>query len=111
VTVVAGETETVAISVIPLSGDETLSLNLTWPSGILSSPTVEASLKPTNCGSAQSLSFTIAENSASYSSNSIAAGYYTLSLLLKEGTTVVAGKTDIIRILSNQTTSETYNFT
>jgi len=110
VTVAAGKTESLEITVIPLSGDGSLSLTVSWPSGVLSSPSIEASLTPTTGGSAQSLSFMIADNSASYSSNSIDAGYYTLSLCLKDGGVVVGGKTDSVRIIAGQTTTGSYTF-
>jgi len=111
VAVTAGKTESLEITVIPLSGDGSLSLTVSWPSGVLSSgPSIEASLTPTTGGSAQSLSFTIADNSASYSANSIAAGYYTLSLCLKDGGLVVGGKTDSVRIIAGQTTTGSYIF-
>jgi hypothetical protein len=109
VAVTAGKTESLEITVIPLSGDGTLSLTVSWPSGVLSSPSIEASLTPTTGGSAQSLSFTIADNSASYSSDFIA-GYYTLSLCLKDGGVVVGGKTDSVRIIAGQTTTGSYTF-
>ena len=110
VAVTAGKTESLGITVIPLSGDGTLSLAVSWPSEALSSPSIEASLKPTTGGSAQSLSFTIADNSASYSSNSIVAGYYTLSLCLKDGGLVVGGKTDTVRIIKGELTTGSYTF-
>ena len=111
VAVTAGKTESLEITVIPLSGDGSLSLTVSWPSGVLSSgPSIEASLTPTTGGSAQSLSFTIiADNSASYSSDFIA-GYYTLSLCLKDGGVVVGGKTDSVRIIAGQTTTGSYTF-
>ena len=110
VAVTAGKTESLGITVIPLSGNGSLSLTVSWPSGVLSSPTVEASLTPTTGGSAQSLSFTIiADNSASYSSDFIA-GYYTLSLCLKDGGVVVGGKTDTVRIIKGELTTGSYTF-
>jgi hypothetical protein len=56
------------------------------------------------------MTFTVSSTSASYTSSSIPAGYYTLAISLNDGSTNVAGKTDIVRIVSGQTTSGTYTW-
>lgn len=111
-TVTSGGTANVSISVQPLSGNGTLTINMTWPSGVIASPAVVASLTPTT-GTAIpiKMTFTVNTTSASYTSSTIPSGYYTLAISLNDGSTNVAGKTEMVRIVSCQTTSGTYNFT
>jgi hypothetical protein len=110
VTVTNGRTTDTAVTVRPLTGNGTLTVNLTWPSDVLVNPQVVATLKPTT-GTTQTLNFTVNATSANFSSSTLAAGYYTLSIALNEGTTTVAGKAETVRIVADQTTTGIYNFT
>lgn len=109
VTVINGRTTNTPVTVIPLTGNGTLTLSLTWPSDVLVNPQVVATLKPTT-GSVQSLAFTVDTTSASYTSSAIPAGYYTLSISLNEETTTVAGRSETVRIVDGQTTNGSYSF-
>lgn len=105
-----GRTTEISVVVRPLSGDGILTVNVTWPSDILVNPQIVATLKPTT-GAIQSITFDVGTTSANFTTNTIPAGYYTLAISLNEGTTNVAGKTELVRIIEGQTTSGTYNFT
>ena len=106
-----GGTATVSITVLPFSGNGTLTINLTWPSGVITSPAVVATLTPTTGGSTINMTFSISSTSASYTSSLVPAGYYILAISLNDGSTNVAGKTDTLRVISGQTTDGTYDFT
>jgi hypothetical protein len=101
-----GATTSVAITLVPMDGTGTLAINLSWPLGSVAAPSIVSTLTPIG-GTGESLSFTMADNSASYGSSSLASGYYTLSIKLMDGDTAVWGGIEEVRILANKTTSMT----
>lgn len=105
-----GSTSTVTITVTPIVGPGSLSLTLTWPAASVANPSIQAQLVPAT-GSPTTLAFSTPSNgSASYSGSSIMNGYYTLTLQLFDGTTLVMGAVDVVEIIQGQTTSGTYAF-
>jgi hypothetical protein len=110
VTVSAGATATATITVSPLTGTGTLNLTATWTSGLVSTPTINASLTPSS-GSAVSLPFYISGNEGASSTTGLASGYGTLSLNLLSNGTSVMGAIEVVRIVAGQTTSGSYSFT
>jgi hypothetical protein len=68
-----------------------------------------ASLTPA-LGTAVNLPFTIAEASRSYSNTSLPNGYSTLNLNLQDNGISVMGAVEVVRIVTGQTTSGSYNF-
>ncbi len=108
--VVAGATTASLIVVSPLAGDGLLQLTVTWPSGQLSNPSVAGTLAPVG-GSPTALAFALAGESATYQNPALASGYYVLSLSLREGTTVVWGRAESVRILAGQTTTGLFALT
>ena len=102
-----GLTTTANVTVTPLNGKGTLNLLLAWP-GTLSNPIVSATLTPQG-GSTTNLQFTLAANSASFSSSDINAGYYLLSLKLKDGVTEIWGAVTAVRIVAGETTTGLFN--
>jgi alpha-tubulin suppressor-like RCC1 family protein len=106
VTITAGETTTKTMTIVPLTGPGTLTLSLSWPEGVLTSPSITAVL--TNSSAQETpLSFTITGSSATCTVN-VEAGYYDLTMALKDGETTAWGKYEAVRILSGQTSSATY---
>jgi DNA-binding beta-propeller fold protein YncE len=105
-----GQTTTVAISVVPLSGNGTLNLAVSWTASQVETPSIVASLTPP-VGSATPLSFSVNGNQATYSSTTIPAGYQTLTVQLLDNNTAVMGAVEVVRIVAGQTTSGTYAFT
>lgn len=76
----------------------------------LDTPSIQASLLPLK-GLAFTLDFgTISGFPAIYSNDTIASGYYTLTLQLLENGIPVMGAVEIVRIVAGQTTSGTYAF-
>ena len=105
-----GQTTTVAISVVPLTGNGALNLTVSWTASQVETPSIVASLTPPS-GSATPLSFSITGSQATYSSTSIPAGYQTLTVQLMDNNIAVMGAVEVVRIVTGQTTSGTYAFT
>ena len=110
VAITAAATTAVEIAVRPLSGTGELSLTVEWPAAEVSEPAVAATLTRVG-GDSQSLAFTIgAAGSAGFTGQAIDAGYYTLSLTLLDGDTVVAGAVETVRIVHGGHTSGSFSF-
>ena len=103
-----GQNTTLAIAVVPLGGTGDLDLSVTWTAS-LQNPSIQASLVSPS-GPSIGLNFAVSGNHASYSGSSIAGGYYTLTLQLREGSFPVMGAVEVVRIVSGQTTSGAYDF-
>ena len=110
VTVHTGKTTTVAISVVPLAGNGTLNLSVTWTGSQVENPSIQATLTPPS-GPATPLSFSVSGNQANFSSTTIPAGYQTLTLQLLDNNIPVMGAVEVARIVAVQTTTGTYAFT
>jgi hypothetical protein len=110
VLVEGGQAVPVAMDLVPVPGDGTLTIGMSWPTGSVQSPVVEASLVPSQ-GSSVPLSFTVSGDSASFSSDQIASGYYTLVLKLKENDVLVAGAVELVQIVGGRTTQADFSFT
>ena len=114
VIIVSRTTATASVTVTPLSGNGSLSITLTWPSGYLANPTVEASLKPAEGGTAYTpsvLPSPLSSSPATLSWTAVPAGSYVLSIQLKDGSSLIAGRNESVRILKDQTTSGSYTWT
>ncbi|HUU12697.1 MAG TPA: hypothetical protein VM182_03190, partial [Terriglobia bacterium] len=105
-----GETTGVAVTVTPISGTGTLSLTVVWPASQVETPSISASLTPA-LGTAAPLDFIVSGATASYSDTSLATGYYDLAFTLCNNGVAVAGAVDVVRIVADQTTAGTYEFT
>ncbi len=106
----AGAVRTVSIRVTPIEGSGTLQLTARWTLSSVTSPSVTARLVPPG-GTAIPLAFTLASGSATCTKTAIPTGYYSLEVQLLSGTTAIMGATDTVRIVADQTTSGTFNFT
>ena len=107
VTVESGEVAIVEIAVTPLTGNGTLSVNVTWPSGVLGSPTTTASLSPAG-GAPETLVFSVDETSAAYSGLWMN-GYYTLAFTLMDAGQPVWGMVEAARIVAGETSHKSYD--
>jgi hypothetical protein len=107
----AGQTSTINVVIAELDGAGSLELSLLWPAGDTQNPAVQATLIPV-AGSSINLAFTIPTPGNAVSSQSdIPKGYYTLELQLLDNGIAVAGVAEIVRIVKDQTTSGTFEFT
>jgi hypothetical protein len=108
VEVVAGEVTTATVTVVPLSGEGTLDVTVVWPSGVLTTPSVNGSLTPVG-GTAQPVSFVLAvdELSANYT-ESLQNGYYTLTTRLDDDAEMAWGTVEAVRIIAGELSSKVY---
>jgi len=109
-TVVTGQQTTLAITVTPISGTGTLDLGVTWTAADVPAPSIDAQLLPSS-GSPIPLAFTLAAGSAGCLKTGIASGYYTLTLKLLDNGVLVMGAVEVVRIVTGQATSGTFDFT
>lgn len=106
VTVVAGQTANTTVGIRPAPGHGTFSLSLSWPDGVVAQPSVAAVLHPTD-GDSIPLNIPVDESSSPPSAageSTLAAGYYLLSLQLYDGSTLVWGTVEGVRIVSDHVT-------
>jgi sugar lactone lactonase YvrE len=107
VTLDIAETESLSLLCLPLEGNGTLSIELSWPAGSVTTPAIEATLTPRG-GSAAPIAFTITGNAASHSSTSLQNGYYTLIVKLKDESLsgwLAWSKVETVLIVKGRTTS------
>jgi len=109
VRVVTGQTATANIAVVPISGNGTLSVALTWPAALVSIPQVKATLT-SSTGAVTTLAFSAPSSGTSSYTGSVANGYYTLAIQLLDNGQLVTGSVEIARIVAGQTTAGTYNY-
>jgi hypothetical protein len=111
VTLVAGQTSDVTLNCMPISGNGTLSLDLSWPAGGITAPAVKATLVSLG-GTSQSLAFTINGPSASWTSSALPNGYYTLMIQLQEtsgATTTLWGRAEMVLVLAGDVTTGSWS--
>lgn len=108
-TVHTGETTTVSIVVSPFEGFGNLELTVNWTAGDLEIPSVKANLTRAT-GNPVTLDFTLLENSAVFSSETIAAGYYTLTVELLDNNINTMGIVEVVRIVKDATTEGFFDF-
>jgi len=110
VTVHTGQTSTVNITVVPLTGNGTLGLSVTWTASQVESASVLASLTPP-VGPVTPLSFSVTGSQATCSSTTIPSGYQTLTVQLLDNGIPVMGAVEVVRIVAGQATTGSYAFT
>jgi alpha-tubulin suppressor-like RCC1 family protein len=98
-----GETATADILVVPLGGEGTLDLSISWPGGSISTPSVEATITPSG-GTAESVVFTTESTAATYS-GSWTAGYYELAISLNDGIETVWSLVVAVRVIEGEVSS------
>jgi surface protein len=110
-TVVSGSSASVAVTVCPYEGSGKLKLTVSWPAGKVKDAGISCSLTPVS-GTARTLTFTVdgTAGTAVCSAELVNAGYHTLTLQLQDGDNTVAGTTEIVRIVAEQTTDGSIEF-
>ena len=111
-TVEGGQTAVVDITVVPVVGEGTLQISLSWPDGVVASPALQAVLTPVEGAAADISALFVIDttgtpDSASYS-GSWSTGYYTLSLDLLDGGTTAWRREHAVRIVEGQTSVGDY---
>lgn len=108
--VVRNEVTPVEVVVRPLEGTGSLSLTASWNEADVDNPQIAASLESAS-GQSSNLEFVYNGNgTASYSSDEVEGGYYTLSVQLLDGDHTLAGAVETVRILHGATTEGHFNF-
>lgn len=108
-TVVSEGSNSVSVTVVPYGGSGTLDLTVNWVSGQVASPGIDAKLEQEN-GTVRDLVFTISGNQGVFHASNIPAGYHTLTLKMLDGTEVVAGDVEAVRIVQNATSSGSFTY-
>ncbi len=111
-TVTAGGTAHVPVTVAPLAGYGSLVLTVSWPAGLLLSPAVSGTLGPAG-GSANDIFFSLSPDnlSATFTNSSLAAGYYSLTVQLTDGSVKTWGARVSVRIVTGAETSGAFMLT
>ncbi len=112
VAISGGQTASATVTCTPLSGTGTLAVNISWPSGIIVSPSISASLAPQG-GSPAAFPLALALDglSASGTDANCSAGYHSLSITIKDGAQEVYWLTSVVRIIAGSTTTATITLT
>lgn len=118
VVIAAGEVADVTVTVLPLPGTGSLSLDVSWPAGVLTNPTIQATLTPADgavAGADDSITFLPASDADAdtvvynYSNPELRAGYYTLTIqLVDEVYGVMWGTVEAVRIIAGQETKDAF---
>jgi hypothetical protein len=95
---------------VPLQGNGKISLAATWVASDVQTASIDAQLTP-GTGSPIPLSFSLAAGTASCQNVSVPTGYYTLSIRLLDNGLLVMGAVEVVRIVKDQTTAGTFDFT
>jgi len=118
-TIQAGQVATVSMTVLPLAGEGSLTLTLSWPDGVVASPGIAATITPqgevtgTEIGTLFSIDTTTDPDVdiATYSGN-FASGYHTLSIAITDGNaTVWPASVESVWIADQQNTQGTWVIT
>lgn len=110
ITLAAEGTQKLDITVRPVEGYGSLDLTVYWNASDTGTPSVEGQLMPA-AGSAIPISFSIDQpGTAACFVDQVPTGYYTLTVNLLDGGTVVMGAVEIVRIVDGQTTAGGYEF-
>ncbi len=109
VTVRSNETVSTSITVTPLVGSGTLSLEVNWNAPDIQSPEIRADLVPVT-GDSRILDFTIVEGQGLFFADDIETGYHSLILQLFDNGQLVAGLVEVVRIVHAERTEGVIDF-
>lgn len=104
--VIANSTTTADITVGPVEGDGTFTINITWVQDDFTDPTISAYVKKADETEIQLNDFTVVDNSAS-SVTTLSNGYYQLFLTISDGQNNAYLEDKVIRIIYAQNTIAT----
>jgi hypothetical protein len=107
-TVLAGQMTNVTITVTPVAGNGTLTVNVSWPAGSFTnaSTTVTGTVKAVGANAINLNTFVVtgATNSAA-STTTLAKGYYQLAITVTDGTKSASLSDETVRIVYSATTT------
>lgn len=102
VTIIARQTASCEIEVIPYTGNGTVDLALSWDTESVDVPSVIVNLISPLGAVVDNVTLENGDNL--YVNNNISAGYYTLKILLQDGVEERGGGADVIRVISGAVT-------
>ena len=110
VLIVSGQVTTVSITVVPIEGIGTLSVQVEWPAGVLGNPSVTGTLAAVGSDPpASPIQFSMASDALSASNMQyLDTGYYTLTIRLSDGSDPLWGVVEGVRIVSGQVSGKVY---
>jgi hypothetical protein len=110
VNVVAGQTTTMSIELLPPDGTGSFFVDVYWDHTVVADPTISTELTPSS-GTAISVPSTAAgDGHATVSDPDVPTGYYVMSLQLLQDGYVLSGAVEAVKILDGQETSGSYTF-
>lgn len=111
VTIATTGTQNIDIAVVPIVGVGSLDLTVNWTPAEVGQPSIQASLTPSS-GAPLVLAFSLpAAGTGSCTRAAIPTGYYTLVVKLLDGGQLVMGAIEVVRIVKDQVTAGTFDFT
>jgi len=112
VSVVSNASSSVSVTVLPYSGFGTLNLTVAWTPSEVQAANVAAKLVPVT-GTARDISFTVdsAAGTANFTAADVSAGYYTLTLKLRDNGYTAMGAVELVRVVKDQISSGNFTFT
>jgi len=107
----AGDESVIDIVTAAVAGTGALELSVSWDPASVDAPSIRSRLSAPQ-GTPLDLAFTLgAPGSAVYSNGALEQGYYTLVIELLDNGVLVMGAVDVVRIVREQTTAGTIDFT
>jgi formylglycine-generating enzyme required for sulfatase activity len=106
----AGNTNSVTVPVRIIEGQGTLSVSISWPSGEVDTPVIEAFLTPDG-GNEAEIEFNISGTTASFDNTAIDTGSYLLSVSFFDGGAFRCGRIEAFRIIAGETTTISFELT
>jgi len=110
-TVKEGEANNLSVTVEQLAGTGILSLTVNWSADKIDSPVLTGVLTNTKTSTSQTLAFTINSETGTYSTPSLEAGVYDLTLSLKSGEFICWDTFETVVIFKGETSSKTFTIT
>ncbi len=107
VTVESDSRVTATVSLTPISGEGNFIISASWPEGLLFSPLFDGEYKALGETEWHNIAFFAGSLSASRNL-SLPNGYYTVNFRLKEGSSEVWSITEVLRIVSDNTSTVRY---
>ncbi len=104
VVVVEDQTTNCNIDIIPIEGNGTLSLTITWNVDLAGSAIVIGQLE-SSTDAIPPILFLLDETNNTYEINSLPSGYYSLNVTIYDNSVIYGGMSDIVRIVADVTTT------
>ena len=110
VEILSEETTAITVQISPVIGIGRLMVDLAWNPDLLLNPSINAELV-SGTGDMRPVDFSISGDGTALSEMAdVASGYYTLNIHLLDGETVVAGLSDVAKVMTGEVTTGSFTF-